>query len=328
MRTKRVIRGTLKSAARSRNRALISLLAASLAFCYACGGGSAAREVKLGRESRGRKVEPVTISSVAPEPVTLESVNRRWGGARCQIRTAVEIKKDRDKAGWSKSDWLRAPVLPGEKAIRIRLWVSDRDALAREGYLRRNTEVRPGTAFIATGWRFADPSKKKGIVFDLRFEALPVKARMEFKGADQLEDLEDAEQLARIELFQLHEGSQQSASSSESPSSRSAGPTITVVSAAVEPKLVRRGGEVELLITYTVGGGSQAAVQVSETRELRKGESNIGTFSDTKTRVPGTYTSSRKIQVTPTTPAGSYTFRALVSIAGTSSEASTSFEVR
>jgi hypothetical protein len=89
-----------------------------------------------------------------------------------------------------------------------------------------------------------------------------------------------------------------------------------------------RGSEVELIITYTVSGGDSSPVQVSETRELRKGDRTVGTFNDSKTRVPGTYASSHRIQITPDTLPGSYTFRASVTMAGKSSEASATFEVR
>jgi hypothetical protein len=259
----------------------------------------------------------------------MPNVNRRWAGARCQIRAAVEIKKDRDAAGWSKSDWLKAPVLPGEKEIKIRFLVSNRDLLIREGQLRRNKELRPGTAFIATGWRFADQKKQKGIVIDLRFESLPIEARLEFKGPEKLEDLEDAEQMARFELFQLHEGSQQigGAPGSIEPSIP-AEPSVSIVSAAVEPKVATRGSELELLITYNVAGGDQNGVQVNETRELRLGNKVVGVFNDTKTRVAGYYTSAHKIQVTRAISPGKYTFRASISAGGKSNESTAYFEIR
>jgi hypothetical protein len=147
---------------------------------------------------------------------------------------------------------------------------------------------------------------------------------MEFKGAEKLEDLEDVEQLMRIELFQLHEGTQQAA---EVEPRIAQAPGVSIVTAAVEPRVATRGTEVEFLITYTVSGGP-GPVQVSEKRELRKGDASLAIFNDSKTRVPGTYTSSHKVQISPGTLPGSYMFKASVSMGGNNSEASAKFEVR
>lgn len=147
---------------------------------------------------------PVAVApGVAPEPVTMETVNQRWQGKRCQLRVAAEVRRNRDDMGWSSSRWTEAPTLPGDRKLEFRLRVADRDALAEGGYLSRNRSLRPGTIFQSAGWRMTDPGRERGLVLDLRFEQVPVEARMEFRGAARLIDLEDLERVARIELFQL-----------------------------------------------------------------------------------------------------------------------------
>ena len=147
---------------------------------------------------------PVTVApGVAPEPVTMETVNRRWQGKRCQLRVTADIRRNRDRMGWSASKWMEAPTLPGDKKLKFRLLVADREALAEGGYLSRNRSVRPGTIFQSGGWRLTDPGRERGLVLDLQFDQPPVEARMEFQGGNRLVDLEDLERVARIELFQL-----------------------------------------------------------------------------------------------------------------------------
>ena len=143
------------------------------------------------------------VPGVAPEPVTLETVNRRWSGQRCQLRVEAEIRRGTDRMGWSSSGWMTAPTLPGDKKVEFRILVSDRAVLVNGGYLRRNRTIRPGTVFRSRGWRLTDPRKQRGLVIDLEFEQVPVQARMVFRGGDRLVDLEDVERIARIELFQL-----------------------------------------------------------------------------------------------------------------------------
>lgn len=147
---------------------------------------------------------PVTVApGVVPGPVTMETVNQRWRGKRCQLRVAAEIRRNTDRTGWSASRWMEAPTLPGDRKLQFRLLVADRAALAGGGYLSRGRSVRPGTIFQSNGWRLSDPGRQRGLVLDLQFEQPPVEARMEFRGGDRLVDLEDVEQVARIELFQL-----------------------------------------------------------------------------------------------------------------------------
>lgn len=288
-------------------------------------GGSKADGQKAKERNR---IQPVPIGGLSPEPVTMDTVNHRWRGARCQIRFSVEIGKGSDK-GWSRSDWLYAPALPGEKPVKIRFSVSNREGLVRGGYLRRNKEIRPGTPFVVTGWHFVEPHKQKGFIVNLRFESLPVDARVEFKDFDRIEHLEDLEQLMRIELFQLHEGSQVAVEAAGEAGTSSGQPNIKIVSATAQPAVVRRGSELELLISYELHGVDLGSgLEIAETRELISGDDRLAVFNATRSRKPGLYTSSHKIQVTESTKPGRYTYRAEIRLNGTVSEASSVFEVK
>lgn len=153
---------------------------------------------------KSQTTTPVIVApGVAPEPVTLETVNQRWQGKRCHLRVEARIRRGKDRRGWSASEWMKAPTLPGDQRLEFRILVSDRAALANGGYLRRNRSIRPGTIFRSGGWRLSDPDRQRGLVLDLEFEQVPVQARMVFRGGDRLADLEDVERIARVELFQL-----------------------------------------------------------------------------------------------------------------------------
>jgi hypothetical protein len=326
----------------STSKILMVSTAALLILLMVCSGEG---QLRIGRKKKERKiVTPVPISSAAPEPVTIDTVNRRWKGARCQIRFPIEIKKDRDDNGWSHSDWLKAPSLPDDKELKIRLLVSDREALVRSGYLSQKKVLRPGTAFIAQGWRLENPNKEKGLMLDLRFESLPIQARMEFKGGDRLDDLELVEQAMRIDLFQLYEVSQPVLNTQKIPEpepvkkervaeqstpTQSYDPSVKILAASVQPAQVSRGGKIELIITYVIGGlPPGSGFEVVEKRDIKSGEKVMGSFDDRKSRLSGTYTTTHKIDVAANTAPGVYTFQAVVNLAGKTSEASALFEVR
>src|SRR5262249_1668191 len=134
-------------------------------------------------EAQRRRARPVPkpvdiVAGVAPEPDTPDSVNRRWSAARWQIRSPLDLIQ-KAAGGRERSRWVRAPVLPGDRKFQFRLAVRDRKLLDKQGYLSRRKTVRPGTMFAGAGWRLENPRKRAGLVLDLQFEGLPVRARME-----------------------------------------------------------------------------------------------------------------------------------------------------
>ena len=293
---------------------LIAAAFAAVLCSSAC--ASRAGMAASGADSSGR-IRPVPVSGLAPEPVTLESVRRRWNGNRCQIRFPAKIKKGK---GWVNGDWMLAPALPGDKDLYVRLSVSDRNRLEQAGFLSGGKDIRAGTYFIAEDWRLKDPDKGRGMFLDLRFEELPVQARLEFRGGVRLSDIERIEQVARIELFQLH-GPPEAAPGNPAPQFR-------IASATVNPTVARPGEEIELLVTYSV----PLAGDVKELREIHLDGRMIAGFPLQRQRQAGSYTSSHKVTIKAGTAPGMYTYRVQVDLtAGNqrqTSEATASFEVR
>lgn len=314
-------------------------------------GGATLAACASGRREDDRTVRPVAVSGVAAEPVTLETVNRRWQGNLCQIRVPLEIKKGTDRNGWSEGKWVKAPTLPGDHRVEIRVAVSNRDLLVREGYLYRKRSVRAGTMFIAQGWALLNPKRQKGLVLDLQVQGTPVQARIEFGKADKLEDLEDVERLARIELFQLmgpvEPHPNRTASLPASPPGRTAPagtelvsplppapqtnfrPAVEILATSAAPATVSRGSQVDLVVNYRVTGLPEGTVlDAVEERTLFRGEKAMGTFAEHVPRGNGTFTATQTINVAAELAPGLYNFRSRISLAGASSEGSALFEIR
>ena len=313
-----------------------------------------------------KRVQPVSVAAgVSPEPVTMKTVNRRWKEARCQVRFGAEIAKGKDRAGWSRSKWLLAPSLPGDRKLFVRLWVSDRALLDRQGLLRRSKFIRPGTPFIAAGWSYREPANQKHLILELRFRQAPVQARLEFRNTRAI-DLEDVERIARVELFQLLAAPAPSPvraaqpsrpvaaaprptaqpvraapykpragqpASSEGPLPLDAGavyrPSIQVVAASVKPARASRGSQITLLIQYAVNGLPPGTnFEVTERRILKLGEKTLGDFEEKLPRAIGSYTSAQQIDIPDTAAPGIYSFQAEVSLIGLTGRASALFEIQ
>ena len=310
--------------------------------------------------AKKKEVQPVAVSSAGVGPVNLRTVNQRWAGSRAIIRVPAEIKKGKDKQGWSRSDWLPAPRLPGEREVKFRIWVSDREALAREGYLYRKKSIRPGTAFVAENWALSMPSKGRGLHLKLRLESVPVEARIEFT-KHRLDELEDIERVMRIQIFQLSgpapgavsltqnapteasralpapalmprapapppPAANSSSPAQEEPATFS--PWVSIDLAGVQPANVEKGTEVRLVIHYRVEGIPPGMpFEIVEHRSLQFGETVIYQFDDSIARTAGTYSSAETVTVPADAPSGVYTFQAKVTLAGVSAEGSALFRV-
>ena len=307
--------------------------------------------------AKKKQVQPVAVSSVGVGPVNMRTVNQRWAGSRAIIRVPAEIKKAKDKRGWSRSDWLPAPRLPGEREVKFRIWVSDREALAREGYLYRKKSIRPGTAFVAENWALSMPSKGRGLHLKLRLESVPVEARIEFT-KHRLDELEDIQRVMRIQIFQLSgpapgavsltrntpsgapappptlmprapaPAPAAASSSRDQPEPTTFSPQVSIDLAGVQPANVEKGSEVRLVIHYRVEGIPPGMpFEIVEHRSLRFGETVIYQFDDSIARTAGTYSSAETVTVPADAPSGVYTFQAKVTLAGVSSEGNALFRV-
>lgn len=305
-----------------------------------------------------KRAQPVTIATgVSPGPVTMETVNASWKGSRCQIRFGPEIPRGKTNTGWSRSKWILAPTLPGDKKRYLRLWVSDRAALDSEGYLRRGKFIRPGTPFIALGWSFQNATKRKDLVLGLRFEQVPVQARLEFRDTKAI-DLEDMERLAKVELFQVlgkppptrlppsvqqrrvaetvqqpKAGSPPILPPTEAPpiptSDSVYRPTVEVHAASVNPAQVFPGSQISLMIHYEVSGiPAGTSFEVVERRILKREGRVLVTFEEKLPRASGSYTSAQQIDVSAGMSVGIYSLEAEVSLAGVTAKASALFEIR
>ena len=308
--------------------------------------------------AKKKKVQPVAVGSAGVGPVNMRTVNQRWAGSRAIIRVPVAVKKGKDKQGWSSSEWLPAPRLPGEREVKFRIWVSDRDALAREGFLYRKKSIRPGTAFVAENWALSMPAKGRGLHLKLRLESVPVEARIEFT-KHRLDELEDIERVMRIQIFQLSGPAPGAVSltqntpsgappappalmpRSDAPAPAAASPSppdqqepatfsplVKIDLVGVQPANVEKGTEVQLVINYQVEGIPPGVpFKIVEDRSLRFGEKVIYQFDDSIARTAGTYSSAETVTVPADAPSGVYTFQAMVTLAGVSSEGSALFQV-
>lgn len=323
----------------SRDRLVIGAL--SLAVCA---GLAAAQAIRI--ERKPKKAQPVPVApGIAPEPITMENVNRRWSQTRCQIRVALDIGKDRDGQGWSASDWIDPPVLPRERKHRFRVLVSDRASLERGGHLSKRKTLRPGTLFVAEGWRFTDPRKNKGLVLDLRFEGLPIKARMEFDDTN-LDSLETVDTLAKVQLFQVLEkveaapparpvpiAEPEPPARNAAPASRAVpevfDPAIAISAVSVMPATVTRGGKMDLIVIYTVKGVPPgAAIPVTETRQIRAGERQLASFEEQVHRAAGAFTSTQSINTPADLAPGVYAFDVTLAFAGKVEKSRAFFELK
>ena len=296
------------------------------------------------RRSRDR-AQPMPVTGEAPEPVNMDTINRRWNGARCQIRIPVVVPKGK---GWVTSDGITTPTLPGEKKLRMRLSVSDQPALQKAGYLRQNKEIRVGTAFIARGWRFKDPKRQRDLVLDLDFEGVPVKAAVDFEDNDDIDNLEEVERVMRFEIFQISAPAAAQAPSpfptlgagpapahAPAPAVPASGsgqvikPAVKITAVSVQPAAVKPGGEVDMVVVYSLEGIPDGfVVEVRESRRLTAGETAVGSFEETVNRAAGSFTSSQKAQVPAGGAPGIYTVRIEVTAAGQRAEGSAIFQVR
>ena len=304
-----------------------------LCLLMTVGAAEGQKKKKAKKNTLGR---PVAVDAM-DGPVTLSRVNEAWTGARAQTRVMIPIKKGQDKQGWSSSEWLRAE----SETIKMRFSVNSR-ADVYEVLPQKN--LLAGVQLICEGWSVQNPKKGKGIQVDFRFANYPAKARAEFN--TDLENLSTVERFLRFNVMGVTRADETlvpaggasstapapaAAAAPPPPVTREAAPTIKTLrisSAEVRPALGRRGGAVELFITYTVATGSTDIVGVRERRILGNATSTLATFEETIDRAPGTYTSRMTINIPPDAAPGSYNYTALVDFEDLLDERDVSFEIQ
>jgi len=273
---------------------------------------------------------------------TLESLNRRWSGARCILREGIALKDKQGSDGWFRSYW----VLPGP---RWKFHSSNTGALFRVSDRRPFATgwVLAGTAFRAEGWSFEDPRKQKGIGLDLRLEGTEVRARLTLHssfGRDRgIEDLEEMERWARIDLFRVEAADEALAPvempprappvapARPEPSRPPAGeahpsPTVEMVAAAVEPNRLHAGETIDLVLTYRVGAQGAAGRPVERRTILRDGDVLVALEAEAR-RAAGLHRSTLPMTLPNDLAPGVYELRGEVVDGSRSSSQSTLFQV-
>ncbi len=310
----------------------------ALCVLIAAGVAEGDKKKKPKKNTLGR---PVSVDAM-DGPVTLSRVNEAWTGAFAQTRVMIPIKKGQDKQGWSSSEWLRAE----SETIKMRFSVNSR-ADIYEVLPQKN--LLAGVHLICEGWSVQNPKKGKGIQVDFRFANYPAKARAEFN--TDLENLSTVERFLRFNVMGVTKADETlvpaaaaGAASSPAappaapvaatpppPAAREAAPTVKslrITSAEVRPTIGRRGGSLELFITYVVASGSTDIVSVRERRILGNASSTLATFEESIDRAPGTYTSRMTINIPPDATPGSYNYTALVDFEDLLDERDVSFEIQ
>ena len=200
--------------------------------------------------------------------LTLEEANQRWAGARCRSRQALTLKKGKNKEGWTKTAWLFWDEDGGNQ--RARVWFTEAEALRQA---QGHNFIPVGSEFIATGWRVEDSGNS--VILELELAGTSSRVKVYFwdswVGRVGLPRLHDFEQWARFDLFELTSVPTErlvDVGASVSPPSpapasgpaheirpmAATAPRIDVLATAVEPSSVAPGGEIHLVVIYTLQG--------------------------------------------------------------------------
>jgi hypothetical protein len=296
----------------------------------------------------------VPTSGLARNPeqarATLELLNKTWIGADCVIRIPVQIRKKRDRDGWSESAWFIKQTAGGkEDHFAFRFRVSDRDRIQN---LMDGDTLRPGTRFVAEGWGFRWPDRTKGLYLQLRFRDVPVEARwlfttksMSTKSKVSASQLRNIERYMRLQAFQVHSAEDLLVEVPAAPVRATPVPAVSDVEppppapevfkpelrllvAAVQPARATSGELVQLLLTYEIGGLPAGALfEVTETRRLMSGETQVASFANRVARGSGSFTSELPVRLPANLSPGLYSLEAEVELAGVTASGSAFFLV-
>lgn len=289
---------------------------------------------------------------------SFDEVNRRWAGARARLALPIDVRK---RAGdWTSSSAVYVGKDAGGEAFYFQLLVSERQTL---NDLFDGSMLRPGTPFVAEGWRFKQPERGRGPYLELRFADRPARARVEFRGVRQfdfeafpLSRLGQVEDYCRETLFKVsapdalvpgpaatapvpvpagpQPASTPPAAATPPPAARATPapveqPVLELTRVSVTPNPVPRGGDAELLAIYSVGGlAPGASVVVLERREVLKGGQPILSTEDRFERSAATFTSSKPLRFSLEAAAGAYVLKVTLEAGGARVERTTRFDLR
>ena len=103
---------------------------------------------------------------------------------------------------------------------------------------------------------------------------------------------------------------------------------VRIESASVSPKSVKRGGSVQMDVTYTVLGPQGAVMDVVETREVRHAGELQGKPQVSVQRAGGTYTSNVPINLPSDAAKGTYVVATTISSGGSQDTRESTFKVQ
>lgn len=103
---------------------------------------------------------------------------------------------------------------------------------------------------------------------------------------------------------------------------------VRVENASVTPNIVKAGGTINLMATYTVLAQQGATMNVVETREIRYNGDLIGRPQVTVQKQGGTYTSQVPVTLAADAKAGKYTVLTTIQVGPNSDARETSFTIK
>jgi hypothetical protein len=268
----------------------------------------------------------------------LDSANRRWKGAHCRSLQQIEVKKDKDRDGWSKSKWLFWSPERGNS--RVMVLVSDSAAIRQRFH---NGIIPLSTEFISRGWFVEEPSGN--LYLELELAEQPVKARVyyydDWVGRVSVKRIDDFERWARFDFMEIVAAADEqlvAPGKSEPLPEAPARPTqlqptapfsVQVLAVSTEPTRVLPGEELGMVVVFSVEGiHPGAATTITERRVITYDQLEIASFEASIAREAGIHTSSQPVRLPPTAAPGVYELKVAVSANGVAASGSTIFEVR
>lgn len=107
-----------------------------------------------------------------------------------------------------------------------------------------------------------------------------------------------------------------------------ASPAFRVLGVAVEPARIAPGGEIAMVVTYSISNtAASSAVAVLERRTIAQQGKTLKTLEATVSRLPGTYESRQTLRIPADLAAGVYDLRVTVEVGGRTAQGSTIFQV-
>ncbi len=253
------------------------------------------------------------------------------------------MKSGHSRHGVSKSRWL----FWGKKGSnqRARMYFENAEALEPTF---RDRVLPAGTEFIAVGW--GQDEADKSVFLEVKVAGVPVQAKLYYLdswvGKVREKRLGEFERWVRLDLCQIVESPDEklvdvpgpSASSSlpprpvrapvVQPMAPTSPPRLRVLAVSVEPVRVVPGGEISLVVTYSVDGVAPGAtLAVTERRTIVRDGGTLTSVEQVVHRPAGVHQSRQPIRIPATLAAGIYELRAAVRAAGIAGEGSAVFEV-